>query len=111
MTWWGYIAERWCLCQDARLQETKHGCITNQTTLFTYMYQSEWKKQLEATDLSCVQRSTSSPKIANPVAKDKDLPKRAKTVYWCKSCKVSLCIASGNENCFELYHSKVQFWC
>src|SRR6218665_282567 len=31
MTWWGHIVERWCLCQDARLQETKHGCITNQT--------------------------------------------------------------------------------
>jgi len=46
----------------------------------------------------------------NPAAKDKDLPKRAKTVYWYKSCKVFLCIASGNENCLELYRSKVQFW-
>src|SRR6218665_2027413 len=36
-------------------------------------------------------------KRANPAAKDKDLPKRAKTVYWCKSCEVFLCIASGNE--------------
>ena len=32
----------------------------------------------------------------NPAAKDKDLPKRAKTVNWCKSCEVFLCIASGN---------------
>src|SRR6218665_2166855 len=50
-------------------------------------------------------------KRVNLVAKDKDLPKRAKTVYWGKSCEVLLCIASGNENCFELYHSKVPFWC
>src|SRR6218665_2025863 len=27
-------------------------------------------------------------KRPNPAAKDKDLPKRAKTVYWVKSCKV-----------------------
>src|SRR6218665_3281113 len=60
MTWWGHIVERWCLCQDARLQETKHGCITNQTSLFTY--ESEWKEQLEATYMLCVQRSTSIPK-------------------------------------------------
>src|SRR6218665_1879236 len=44
-------------------------------------------------------------KRANPAVKNKDLPKRAKTVYWCKSCEVFLCITSGNEN--ELYHSKV----
>src|SRR6218665_1200508 len=50
-------------------------------------------------------------KRMNPAAKDKDLPKRAKTVYRRKSCEVFLCIVSGNENCFELYHSKVQFWC
>src|SRR6218665_2271330 len=42
MTWWGYIVKRRCLCQDARLQETKHSCITNQTSLFTY--QTEWKE-------------------------------------------------------------------
>ena len=56
----GHIVERWCLCQDARLQVTKHCYITNQTSLFTY--QSEWKEQLEATDMLCVQRSTRSPK-------------------------------------------------
>ena len=49
MTWWGHIDERWCLCQDARLQETKHSCVTNQISLFTY--QSEWKEQLKATDV------------------------------------------------------------
>src|SRR6218665_1785241 len=110
MTLWGHIVERWCLCQDARLQETKHGCITNQTSLFTY--QIEWKEQLEATDSICcvfsevqaVQKSESGGQRQRP-AKE-----RAKTVYWCQSCEVFLCIASGNANCFELYHSKVQFW-
>src|SRR6218665_357850 len=58
----------------------------------------------------CSEKYKQQSKIVNPAAKDKDLPKRAKTVYWCKSCEVFLCIASGNENCFELYHSKVQFW-
>jgi len=57
----------------------------------------------------CSEKYKQSKRV-NPAAKDKDLPRRAKTVYWCKSCKVFLCIASGNENCFELYHSKVQFW-
>src|SRR6218665_2388506 len=78
--------------------------------LFTY--QSEWKEQLEATvfrEVQCSEKYKQSKRV-NPAAKDKDLPKRARTVYWCKSCKVILCIASGNENCFELYHSKVQFW-
>ena len=43
-------------------------------------------------------------------AKDKDLPKRKKTVYWCKTCEVFLCIGSGSDNCFESYHTKVDFW-
>lgn len=46
----------------------------------------------------------------NPEAKHKNLPKRSKTVYWCKSCGVFLCIAAGSGNCFEAYHSKVQYW-
>ena len=25
ITWWGRVVERWCRCQDAHLQETKHG--------------------------------------------------------------------------------------
>jgi hypothetical protein len=49
-------------------------------------------------------------KRGNPDAKEKDLPKRTKTVYWCKSCEVFLCIGSGIENCFQVYHSKVEFW-
>src|SRR6218665_2488374 len=57
----------------------------------------------------CSEKYKQSKRV-NPAAKDKDLPKHAKTVYWCKSCKVVLCIASDNENCFELYHSKVQSW-
>jgi len=57
----------------------------------------------------CLEKYKQSKRV-NPAAKDKDLPKRAKTVYWHKSCEVFLCITSGNENCFELNHSKVQFW-
>jgi len=49
-------------------------------------------------------------KRTHPDAGDKDLPKRSKTVYWCKTCKVFLCIGTGSENCFESYHSKVQYW-
>jgi len=43
-------------------------------------------------------------------AKNSDWPKRTKTVYWCKSCQVFLCIGTGTDNCFEAYHTKVQFW-
>src|SRR6218665_2885619 len=57
----------------------------------------------------CSEKYKQSKRV-NPAAKDRDLPKRAKTVYWGKSCEVFLCIASDNENCFELYHSKVSFW-
>ena len=49
-------------------------------------------------------------KRAQPEARDSDLQKCCKTVYWCKSCEVFLCIGSGNENCFETYHLKVQYW-
>lgn len=49
-------------------------------------------------------------KRANPQAKDKDLPKRTKTVYWCKTCEVFLCIGSDNNNCFAIYHTRVDFW-
>src|SRR6218665_1378197 len=109
MTWWGHIVERWCLhvCQDARLQETKHGCITNQTTssLTRASGRSNSKQQCSEvfSEVQCSEKYKQSKRV-NPAAKDKDLPKRARTVYWCKSCKVILCIASGNENCFELYH-------
>ena len=59
----------------------------------------------------CSEKYKQSKRV-NPAAKDKDLSKRVKIVYWCKFCEVFLCIASCNENCFELYHSKVglQFW-
>src|SRR6218665_742455 len=88
MTWWGHIVERWCLCQDARLQETKHGCITTQTSLSTY--QSKWKEQLEETDMLCVQRSTSSPKerIRQPNTKTCQRALKLFSVYWGKSCEV-----------------------
>jgi len=49
-------------------------------------------------------------KRTNPNLKDTELPKRCKTVYGCKSCEVFLCIGSATDNCFEAYHSKVQFW-
>lgn len=49
-------------------------------------------------------------KRENPAAKACDLPKRSKTVYWCKQCQVYLCIAAGDDNCFERYHSRVQYW-
>src|SRR6218665_2857144 len=45
----------------------------------------------------------------NPAAKDKDLPKHARTVYWCKSCKVFLCIASGNETVSNYITQKYSF--
>src|SRR6218665_63259 len=104
MTWWGHIVERWCLCQDACLQETKHGCITNQTTssLTRASGRSNSKQQI-----CCVFREVQAVEKSESGGQRQ---KRAKTVYWCKSCKVFLCIVSGNENCFELYHSKEQFW-
>src|SRR6218665_1490710 len=45
----------------------------------------------------CVVCSEKYKKSKRVNSADKDLLKRAKTVYWCKSCKVFLCIASGNE--------------
>src|SRR6218665_1238022 len=35
----------------------------------------------------CSEKYKQSKRV-NPAAKDKDLPKRARTVYWCKSCEV-----------------------
>jgi len=49
-------------------------------------------------------------KQMNPGAHDVDLPKRSKTVYWCSSCEVFLCVASGTDNCFKQYHTLVQYW-
>src|SRR6218665_1730277 len=45
----------------------------------------------------CSEKYKQSKRV-NPAAKDKDLPKRVKTTYWGKSCKVFLCIATGYEN-------------
>ena len=39
-------------------------------------------------------------KRANPVAKDKDLPKRCKTVFWCMFCEDFLCIGMSGQNCW-----------
>jgi len=36
----------------------------------------------------CVVCSEKQSKRVNPAAKDKDLPKRARAIYWCKSCEV-----------------------
>src|SRR6218665_1167343 len=69
MTWWGHIVERWCLCQDARLQETKHGCITNQTSLFTSASGiSKWKQQMCCVfrEVQAVQKSESGGQRQRP---------------------------------------------
>ena len=49
-------------------------------------------------------------KKQDPRAKDIDLPKRSKTVFWCSSCEVFLCVSAGSNNCFKLYHTLVEFW-
>src|SRR6218665_1219846 len=65
ITWWGRVVERWCRCQDAHLQETKHGCITNQTSLFTYITRasgrsnSKQKMCFVFREVQAVQRSES----------------------------------------------------
>lgn len=51
-------------------------------------------------------------KKQHPHAKDIDLPKRSKTVFWCSSCEVFLCVSAGSNrpNCFKLCHTLVEFW-
>jgi len=104
MTWWGHIIERWCLCQgdEARLH--------NEPNIPLHLPERVEGATLSKRCVVCSDKYKQSKRV-NLAAKDKDLPKRAKTIYWGKSCEVFLCIASGNENSFELYHSKVQFWC
>ncbi len=57
----------------------------------------------------CEKKYTLAAK-ANPQTAAKDLPKRKKTQYWCPTCKVFLCIGTGDDNCFARYHSRVQHW-
>ena len=49
-------------------------------------------------------------KLANPSLREKDLPKRSKTVYWCNYCCVFLCIGVPRSNCWHDWHTKVQYW-
>lgn len=51
-------------------------------------------------------------KHANPTAKNKDLPKRTKTVYKCTHCDVLLCIGDerSNSNHWFDWHHKVEYW-
>lgn len=49
-------------------------------------------------------------KRTHPEWNASQLPKRSKTVYWCASCHVFLCIGSSDNNCFHAYHNKVQYW-
>lgn len=49
-------------------------------------------------------------KVSNPGLKDKDLPKRCKTVYWCTFCRKYLCIGKPGSNCWADWHTKVAYW-
>jgi hypothetical protein len=49
-------------------------------------------------------------KRRNPNLKDKDLPKRRKTVFRCSFCKQYLCIWAPPNNCWEKWHSKQKYW-
>ena len=49
-------------------------------------------------------------KARNPRAKDKDLPKRTKTVYKCTHCDEYLCIGSDGNNHWYDWHHKQQYW-
>ena len=47
----------------------------------------------------------------NPNTSYKKNPfKMKKTVYCCMKCGEYLCIGSGKENCFQIYHTKVEYW-
>ena len=48
---------------------------------------------------------------ANPGAKDKDLPKRSKTMFSCRFCGEFLCIGVPGKNCWYDWHHKVaEYW-
>jgi len=49
-------------------------------------------------------------KRQDPKAREADLPKRSKTVYRCCTCKVYLCVGTGDDNCFAAYHSRKEYW-
>ncbi|XP_041481779.1 uncharacterized protein LOC121428951 [Lytechinus variegatus] len=49
-------------------------------------------------------------KAANPQAKEDELPKRKKTVYWCSYCEAFLCIRARDSNCWRSWHTKVAYW-
>jgi hypothetical protein len=47
----------------------------------------------------------------NPGTHYSDNPnKKKKTVFWCKLCQEYLCIGSGKENCFQIWHTKSKYW-
>ena len=49
-------------------------------------------------------------KASHPQAAYHELPKKKKTVYWCNSCKVFLCIGSPGSNCWSDWHTKFEYW-
>jgi len=49
-------------------------------------------------------------KCQDPSASNSALPKRTKTVYRCTACNVYLCVGTGKDNCFAVYHSLVDYW-
>ena len=49
-------------------------------------------------------------KQRNPQAKDCNLPKRCKTVYRCAVCEEYLCIGKPDDNCWEKWHTKKEYW-
>ena len=49
-------------------------------------------------------------RVKNPRAQANQLPKLRKSVYRCSTCKEILCVSSSNENCFAVYHTKVEYW-
>jgi hypothetical protein len=49
-------------------------------------------------------------KRANPHLREKDLPKRSRTVNFCTYCQEFLCIGNAGANCWYDWHHKLEFW-
>src|SRR6218665_3601982 len=87
MTWWGHIVERWCLqCMSRRTSAGDEARLRNEPNIPLHLRERVEGATRSNIYVVCSEKYKHS-KRTNPAAKDKDLPKRAKTVHWCKSCK------------------------
>jgi len=98
-----------CHLSVTSTQQHSDSCSANQQWFCQHLAERSASATSNQCCAVCSERYNRA-KRQDPSASNSALPKRTKTVYRCTACSVYLCVGTGKDNCFAVYHSLVDYW-